>query len=132
MNIGSVGVFISDMSIIDWHDNFMAKMAQFYPIVEKAFGGDPGQHSYGTKLLLEHIDPMNCTVVGSRWKKDDSFCFQGMKSPLADNEPHYVILMNGKIDQIGISEAHRLESGWRIVGWDPTVNPMFYLLAASQ
>ena len=48
--------------------------------------------------------------------------------PLADNrEPPYVILMNGKLDQIGIfREAHRLEGGWRIVGWDPTVNQTFH------
>jgi hypothetical protein len=45
---------------------------------------------------------------------NDSFCFPGMNPPLADNrEPHYVILMNGKLDQIGISVK---TTSWRVAG----------------
>jgi hypothetical protein len=50
-----MGVFIPNTFIVDWHVNYMAKMAQFCPIAEQVFGGDLGQHSYGTKLLLGHI-----------------------------------------------------------------------------
>ena len=59
-----MGVFIPDTSVVDWHDNYMAKMARFYPIAEQVLGGDPGQHSYGTTLLLEHIDQLSVQWQG--------------------------------------------------------------------
>eukprot|EP00584_Thalassiosira_punctigera_P011522 CAMPEP_0172569612 /NCGR_PEP_ID=MMETSP1067-20121228/124226_1 /TAXON_ID=265564 ORGANISM="Thalassiosira punctigera, Strain Tpunct2005C2" /NCGR_SAMPLE_ID=MMETSP1067 /ASSEMBLY_ACC=CAM_ASM_000444 /LENGTH=267 /DNA_ID=CAMNT_0013361481 /DNA_START=41 /DNA_END=841 /DNA_ORIENTATION=+ len=133
-----VGVFLSEASLIDWHAKMKVKMPRVFPKDDKVFGNDTGQHPYGTKLLAYFDDdddkPMHCTVLGSRWKKDDFGGFPGMESPYVDNrEPVYVILITEELSQIGLMDAHMgEEGGWRVVGWDSNVNPRFDAIALAH
>ena len=72
-------------------------------------------------------------MVGSRWQKEEArFCHPEF-SPFADyREPHYVILVNGELDQIGFFDAHMIDSGWKVVGLDPKVDPRLDSLARAH
>ncbi len=133
MNDDSVGVFIPDSAIVDWHDKMKVRMPEVFPMDEKAFGNDPGHHPYGTKLYDDDHPWINCTVVGSRWQKEEErFCRPGLSSFADYREPHYVILANGELDQIGFFDAHIIGYGWKVVGLDSKVDPRLDLLARAH
>ncbi|KAL7527560.1 hypothetical protein ACHAXR_002012, partial [Thalassiosira sp. AJA248-18] len=133
-----VGVFIPDAALIDWHARMKVKMPRVFPEDDKVFGDDNGHHPYGTQLLAHFDDdpnkPMNCTVLGSRWKPDGVSNFPGMESPFVDGmEPMYVILMNGELSQIGLMDAHMgEEGGWKVIGINSVVNARLDALARAH
>lgn len=128
-----MGVFIPESAIVDWHNKMKLRMPAVFPIDEHAFGDDPGQHPYGTKLHFDDHPWKNCTVLGSRWQYEAPRYRHPGICPYPDyREPHYVIYVNGELDQIGFFDAHLNDYRWKVVGWDPKVNPRFDSLASAH
>jgi len=136
--ITSVGVFLSESSLIDWYSRMKVKMPQIYQKDDEIFGNDSGQHAYGTRLLT-HIINEPVAVLGSRWKKDGLSDGPGMVeskySCVDGREPMYVVLMDDELTQIELMDAHRRNGKrgrWWVVGQDPKVNTRLDTLARAH
>ncbi|KAL7539463.1 hypothetical protein ACHAXR_009307 [Thalassiosira sp. AJA248-18] len=122
----NVGVFIPDASLMDWYDKMKVKMPRIYRKDDNIFGNDSGQHPYGTKLSA-HFD---CTVVGSKWKKDE-LAGMGNYSCVDGREPVYVVYFsNEELSLIELTSAHG--KGWEVVGHDSSVNERIDALARAH